>query len=97
MNKQQKEITLKFIDNQSHGYIQISKYDLFCLDINIKDVASQYSFYNSNNACYYLEEDTDASRLHTQLRLRGYEKFNYKTNHVASNYMNDPIFKRINN
>ena len=40
-----KEITLKFIDNQSHGYIQISKYDLESLDIDIKDIGSQYSFY----------------------------------------------------
>jgi hypothetical protein len=91
-----KEITLKHIDNQSHGYIQISKYDLDGLNIDIKDIASQYSFYNENNACYYLEEDNDANKLHTQLRLKGYEIFNYKTNHVALNYMNDPIFKRIN-
>jgi len=91
-----KQITLKYIDNQSHGYIQISKYDLDGLDIDIKDIGSQYSFYNENNACYYLEEDNDANKLHTQLRLKGYEIFNYKTNHVALNYMNDPIFKRIN-
>ena len=91
-----KQITLKYIDNQSHGYIQISKYDLDGLNIDIKDIASQYSFYNENNACYYLEEDNDANKLHTQLRLKGYEIFNYKTNHVALNYMNDPIFKRIN-
>ena len=67
-----KEITLKHIDNQSHGYIQISKYDLDGLNIDIKDIASQYSFYNENNACYYLEEDNDANKLHTQLRLKGY-------------------------
>ena len=91
-----KEITLKYIDNQSHGYIKISKYDLEGLNIDIKDIGSQYSFYNENNACYYLEEDCDANKLHTQLRLKGYEKFDYKTNHVALNYMNDPIFKRIN-
>jgi len=24
------------------------------------------------------------------------EKFDYKTNYVSSNYMNNPIFKRIN-
>ena len=44
-----------------------------------------------------MEEDCDANKLHTQLRLKGYEKFNYKTNHVALNYMNDPIFKRLDN
>ena len=31
------QITLKHIDNQSHGYIQISKYDLEGLNIDIKD------------------------------------------------------------
>tara|TARA_R100000005_G_C4840908_1_gene112391 strand:- start:243 stop:527 length:285 start_codon:yes stop_codon:yes gene_type:complete len=92
-----KEITLKYIDNQAHGYIQISKYDLEGLNIDIKDISSQYSFYNENNACYYLEEDCDANKLHTELRARGYNKFNYKTNHVALNYMSDPIFKRLDN
>ena len=89
------QITLKHIDNQSHGYIQISKYDLEGLNIDIKDIASQYSFYNENNACYYLEEDCDGSKLNKILKLKGYS-INYKTNHVALNYMNDPIFKRIN-
>jgi len=90
-----KEITLKFIDNQSHGYIQISKYDLESLDIDIKDIGSQYSFYNENNACYYFEEDCDGYKLDKILKSKGYS-INYKTNHVALNYMNDPIFKRIN-
>ena len=91
-----KEITLNYIDNQCHGYIQISKYDLEGWNIDTKQFSS-YSYYNNNNACYYLEEDCDANKLHTQLRLKGYEKFNYKTNHVALNYMNDPIFKRLDN
>jgi len=90
-----KEITLKFIDNQSHGYIQISKYDLESLDIDIKDIGSQYSFYNENNACYYFEEDCDGYKLDKILKSKGYS-INYKTNHVALNYMNDPIFNRIN-
>ena len=105
-----KEITLKFIDNQSHGYIQISKYDLQGLDIDIKEF-SKYSYYNDNNACYYFEvdfnlfffiapnrlavEDCDGYKLDKILKSKGYS-INYKTNHVALNYMNDPIFKRIN-
>ena len=36
-----KEITLKFYDNESHGYIKISKYDLEAFDIDIKQF-SQY-------------------------------------------------------
>jgi hypothetical protein len=91
-----KEITLKFIDNQSHGYIQISKYDLEGLDINIKDITSQYSFYNENNACYYLEEDCDGYKLDKILKSKGY-LINYKTIHTALKlYEYNPIFKRIN-
>ena len=88
-----KEITLKFIDNQSHGYTQISKYDLDGFEIDIKEF-SKYSYYNDNNACYYLEEDCDGSKLDKILKSKGYS-INYKTTHVALNYMNDPIFKRI--
>jgi len=88
------QITLKHIDNQSHCYIQISKYDLEAWNIDTNQF-SQYSFYNDNNACYYLEEDCDGSKLNKILKLKGYS-INYKTNHVALNYMNDPIFKRIN-
>ena len=90
------EIMLNHYDNKSHGYVKISEYDLNGIGIDIEKIGSQYSFYNENNACYYLEEDNDVSKLHTQLRLKGYEIFNYKTNYVALNYMNDPIFKRIN-
>jgi hypothetical protein len=32
-----KEITLKFYDNESHGYIKISKYDLEAFEIDIKE------------------------------------------------------------
>ena len=67
-----KQITLKYIDNQSHGYIQISKYDLDGLDIDIKDIGSKYSFYNENNACYYLEEDCDGLALQRLLEKQGY-------------------------
>ena len=89
-----KEITLKFIDNQTHGYTQVSKYDLEGWNIDTKQF-SQYSYYNDNNACYYLEEDCDAYKLHKILQSKGYS-INYDKNYVALNYMNDPIFKRIN-
>jgi len=93
--KTMEKITLKFVDNQSHGYIQISQYDLASWNIDIKQFSS-YSFYNQNNGCYYLEEDCDGSRLNTILKSKGYQ-INYKTNNVPLNYMQDPIFERINN
>ena len=89
-----KEITLKFIDNQSHGYIQISKYDLESLDIDIKEF-SEYSFYNNHNACYYFEEDCDATLLVNKLKNKGY-KVNFNTKFVKYYYFDKPIFSRIN-
>ena len=90
-----KTITIKFVDNQKHGYVKVSKYDLEGWNIDTKQFSS-YSFYNNNNACYYLEEDCDGYKLHKILTKMGYI-INYAKNYVASNYMNDPIFKRINN
>ena len=46
-----KEITLQFYDNESHGYIKISKYDLMAFEIDIK-VFSECSYYNHDNGCY---------------------------------------------
>ena len=89
-----KEITLKFIDNQSHGYTQISKYDLQGFDIDIKEF-SKYSYYNNDNACYYFEEDCDGSKLDKILKSKGYS-INYKTNFVNNTYFDKPIFSRIN-
>ena len=75
-----KEIKLKFYDNESHGYIKISKYDLQAFDINIKDF-SVYSYYNYENGCYYFEEDCDATLLIDKLNDNGY-KVNLDTKHV---------------
>ena len=89
-----KEITLKFYDNESHGYIKISKYDLDAFDIDIKDF-SQCSYYNYENGCYYFEEDCDATLLIDKLNDNGY-KVNFKTKHVNCHYFDKPIFSRIN-
>ena len=58
-----KNITIKFVDNHKHGYVQVSKYDLEGWNIDTKQFSS-YSFYNDNNSCYYLEEDCDGYKLH---------------------------------
>jgi len=89
-----KEITLNFYDNESHGYIQISKYDLDGFEIDIKEF-SEYSFYNDNNACYYFEEDCDATLLIDKLKNKGY-KVNFNTKFVKYYYFDKPMFSRIN-
>ena len=53
-----KKLILTFLDNESHGYIKISKYDLQGLEID-KNQFSNFSYYNNENACVYLEEDCE--------------------------------------
>ena len=88
------QLNLTFIDNQSHGYVKLSKYDLEAFEIDIKEF-SQYSYYNYENACYYFEEDCDATKLINMLNKKGY-KINLNTNFVDHEYFDQPIFSRIN-
>tara|TARA_R100000329_G_scaffold32487_1_gene30142 strand:+ start:61 stop:360 length:300 start_codon:yes stop_codon:yes gene_type:complete len=57
-----KSITLPYIITAGHGYIKISYYDLKGFNIKLNEF-SNFSFYNPNNACVYLEEDCDANKL----------------------------------
>tara|TARA_R100001015_G_C4581152_1_gene137657 strand:- start:196 stop:516 length:321 start_codon:yes stop_codon:yes gene_type:complete len=57
-----KTITIPYIVTAGHGYIKISYYDLKGFNIKLNEF-SNYSFYNSNNSCVYLEEDCDANKL----------------------------------
>ena len=88
------QLNLTFIDNESHGYVKLSKYDLEAFEINIKEF-SEYSYYNNENACYYFEEDCDATKLINILNKKGY-KINLDTNFVDHEYFDQPIFSRIN-
>jgi hypothetical protein len=89
------EIMLNHYDNQSHGYVKISEYDLKGIGIDIEKIGSQYSFYNEWNGVYYFEEDCDANKLIKELNNKGYSvKFKY--NHVGINFLNSPDIKRIN-
>ena len=88
------QLNLTFIDNESHGYVKLSKYDLEAFEIDIKEF-SQYSYYNYENACYYFEEDCDATKLINILNKKGY-KINLNTNFVDHEYFDQPIFSRIN-
>lgn len=88
------QLNLTFIDNESHGYVKLSKYDLKVIEIDIKEF-SEYSYYNNENACYYFEEDCDATKLINILNKKGY-KINLDTNFVNHEYFDQPIFSRIN-
>ena len=57
-----KTITLPYIITASHGYVKISYYDLKGFNIKLNEFTN-FSFYNQNNACIYLEEDCDANKL----------------------------------
>ena len=94
--KQMNEIMLNHYDNQSHGYVKISEYDLKGIGIDINKVGSKYSFYNHSNGCYYFEEDCDAYKLCEELKAKGYSiKYNYHL--VGINFLNSPNFKRLDN
>ena len=56
------KIKIPFIDNSSHGYGKVSYYDLKGFGIDLKNFSS-FSFYNSKNACVYLEEDCDLPKF----------------------------------
>ena len=88
------QLNLTFIDNESHGYVKLSKYDLQGFEIDIKEF-SKYSYYNPDNACYYFEEDCDGSKLWNILKSKGYE-VNFNTKHVKHTYFDKPIFELIN-
>ena len=89
-----KNIKLQFYDNESHGYLKISKYDLEAFKIDIKKFSS-YSYYNEIEACYYFEEDIDAQTLLNQLKDRGYQ-VNLEDKFVNCHYFENDEFRRIN-
>ncbi len=57
-----KTITLPYIITASHGYVKISYYDLKGFNIKLNEFTN-FSFYNPNNACVYLEQDCDVNKL----------------------------------
>jgi formylmethanofuran dehydrogenase subunit E-like metal-binding protein len=88
-----KQITLTHVDNQEHGYVKVSKYDLMAWLIDPTPF-SKYSYYNVVNGCLYLEEDCDAPILVKELKNRGYE-VNFESEHVSQNYFDKKPFKRL--
>tara|TARA_Y100001973_G_C5142568_1_gene303724 strand:+ start:79 stop:375 length:297 start_codon:yes stop_codon:yes gene_type:complete len=90
-----KKLILTFYDNESHGYIKISKYDLQGLKID-ENQFSNFSYYNNENACLYLEEDCDATKLLNLLKNKGYEVI-FKNKFVEHDYFDNGVFNRLNN
>ena len=55
-------IELKFIDNERHGYLRVSEYDLLGWGI-VPTEFSKYSYYDNSHRYLYLEEDCDAPKF----------------------------------
>ena len=87
------KIMLTHFDNESHGYIKISKYDLKGLEID-ENQFSNFSYYNNENACLYLEEDCDATKLLNLLKNKGYE-VSFNDEFVEHTYFDKPEFIRL--
>ena len=88
-----KKIILTHFDNESHGYVKISKYDLQGLEID-ENQFSNFSYYNNENACLYLEEDCDATKLLKILKNKGYEVI-INNQFVEDTYFDNNSFRRL--
>ena len=88
-----KKIILTHFDNESHGYVKISKYDLQGLEID-ENQFSNFSYYNNENACLYLEEDCDATKLLKILKNKGYEVI-INNQLVEDTYFDNNSFRRL--
>tara|TARA_A100001515_G_scaffold71259_1_gene56663 strand:- start:461 stop:730 length:270 start_codon:yes stop_codon:yes gene_type:complete len=88
-----KKIILTHFDNESHGYVKISKYDLQGLEID-ENQFSNFSYYNNENACFYLEEDCDATKLLNLLEDKGYEVI-INNQLVEDTYFDNNSFRRL--
>jgi hypothetical protein len=71
------KLDLTFIDNESHGYLKVSKYDLLGWNIQPSEF-SEYSYYNHENGCLYLEEDCDLTKFIKLIEPKGYTILNSK-------------------
>ena len=89
---QNKEIEINYISTESHGYAILSRYDLKGWQIDPCEF-SEFSYYNFETACVYLEEDCDLPKLHKLLREKGFE-VSFNESH-ANLFFNHPNFTRL--
>ena len=93
------KLDLTFIDNERHGYLKVSKYDLLGWNIKPSEF-SEYSYYNKENACLYLEEDCDLAKFIKLIEPKGYTITNsegyidLKTEYKEHDYFNSNEFIR---
>jgi hypothetical protein len=100
-----KKLNLTFINNESHGYLKVSTYDLLRWNIKPGEF-SKYSYYNKDNACLYIEEDCDIAKFVYLIEAQGFTIRNsegcldLKTEHKKHDYFDSNNFVRnigINN
>ena len=72
-----KKLEVTFIDNQTHGYLKISRYDLLGMGIDYNKF-SKFSYFNYKNHCFYLEEDCDLTLFCKLIKEKGYTIQNEK-------------------
>ena len=63
-------LDLYFIDNGEHAYLEVSYGVANAVPVNALN--SNYSYYDSRNRVYYIEEDVDAPEVISALRELGY-------------------------
>ena len=94
-----KKLNLTFIDNANHGYLKVSKYELKGWNIKPSEF-SQFSYYNKENACLYIEEDCDLTKFIKLIEKKGYTIRNNKgyldvnTIHESPYYFDNEEFIR---
>tara|TARA_R100001510_G_C7617370_1_gene179159 strand:+ start:647 stop:946 length:300 start_codon:yes stop_codon:yes gene_type:complete len=72
-----KKLNFTIIDNASHSYLKVSKYDLKGWNIKPSEF-SEFSYYNKENGCLYLEEDCDLNKFIKLIEDKGYTIKNNK-------------------
>ena len=87
------KIILTHFDNESHGYLMVSVRHLKRLKIDSNHF-SNFSYFNTTNDCYFLEEDCDATKLLNLLKNKGYE-VKFYNEFVEHSYFDKPEFIRL--
>jgi hypothetical protein len=80
MLSNEKILNLTFISTTSHGYLKVDKQTFKQLNFNGSEF-SEYSYYQPNNNCFYLEEDCDAPEFVKIVKEKGY-KVNFNEIHI---------------
>ena len=72
MLSNEKILNLTFISTASHGYLKVDKQTFKQLGLNGSEF-SEYSYYQPNHNCFYLEEDCDSPEFVKIVKDKGYK------------------------